>query len=257
MTDETRQKVCEFVKQTALRILGRKKRRTLEELKESYPFHPLFFGDQGLLAFANQRSIVTSMGRTLYPGVARLVAEEKFREVKLGRRRKDEAIEGDLDEGQCAKIDGIIAELYAKSRNPDHHRELQEILAVTTGSRRVVPVLPDLFIGDFPPGPLFLEIKSPLPNKDVCAESKKKILNFLALMYARGTPGAEAYLALPYNPYGTRGEYRWWPTLQFMDMNAQVLLGSEFWDKIGGPGTYQELLRILEDVRPEIAASLA
>jgi predicted Rossmann-fold nucleotide-binding protein len=30
-----------------------------------------------------------------------------------------------------------------------------------------------------------------------------------------------------------------------MDMEREVLIGEEFWDKIGGPGTYNELLEIL------------
>jgi hypothetical protein len=39
-------------------------------------------------------------------------------------------------------------------------------------------VIADLYVGDHEGGPLFMEIKSPMPNLDVCAESKKKVLLF-------------------------------------------------------------------------------
>jgi len=36
-----------------------------------------------------------------------------------------------------------------------------------------------------------------------------------------------------------------------MDFEREVLIGSEFWDALGGEGTYQELMEILEKVREE------
>ena len=33
-----------------------------------------------------------------------------------------------------------------------------------------------------------------------------------------------------------------------MDMDNQVLMGQEMWDMIGGPGTFERLLEIIEDV---------
>ena len=37
-----------------------------------------------------------------------------------------------------------------------------------------------------------------------------------------------------------------------MDMDRQVLIAEEFWDKIGGQGTYEELLRILAEIKQEM-----
>jgi len=36
-----------------------------------------------------------------------------------------------------------------------------------------------------------------------------------------------------------------------MDMDKQVLIAEEFWDKIGGHDTYEELLRILAEIKQE------
>jgi hypothetical protein len=85
-----------------------------------------------------------------------------------------------------------------------------------------------------------------LPNLDIAAESKKKILTFLALH--RGNH-PQAYLAFAYNPFISREAYNHPFTSQIMDLEAEVLMGEEFWDKIGGKGTYSELLDVIAEVK--------
>jgi Type II restriction endonuclease, TdeIII len=256
MTLQEREKVREFIFATALRILTRRKRRTLEELRQAMPFHLLFFGDEGIVAAADQRSIVTSMGQVLYPGLAKVVAELKYKQVVLGRKRSDSAIKGELNEAQCAAIDNILNDLYAKKRQPDHTTEIKEILGARGSSARPVEVLPDLYIGDFKPGPLFIELKSPIANLDVCAESKRKVLTYLALMHNQGRAGAQAFLGFTYNPYVRRGDFKHWPVLQMMDMGKQLLIGEELWDKIGGAGTFRAIVEIIQDVRKDLISAL-
>ena len=112
----------------------------------------------------------------------------------------------------------------------------------------------DIYIGDFAGGEFFAEIKSPLPNLDVAAESKKKMLYFLAMRAREGVSGVRAYLAFPYNPYLTRGQYNHSFTRQIMDLNKEVLMGEEFWNLLGGQGTtFSELLEILDEARSEIS----
>jgi len=38
-----------------------------------------------------------------------------------------------------------------------------------------------------------------------------------------------------------------------MDMEGEVLIGEEFWDKIGGKGTYAELLDTIDKVKKRTA----
>lgn len=109
-----------------------------------------------------------------------------------------------------------------------------------------VRVTADLLVKDFETGELFIEIKSPRPNLDVCTESKKKMLYFKITKYPAKV---EAYLAFPYNPFIKREEYSHNFTLQIMDINEEVLIGEEMWDKIGGKGTFDLLLEILEEVK--------
>lgn len=57
---------------------------------------------------------------------------------------------------------------------------------------------------------------------------------------------------MAYNPYGLRKEdYKHSFSLQYLDMENEVLLGEEFWELIGGKGTFEELLEIYREVGQE------
>jgi hypothetical protein len=245
VNSSVRQAVKTYMKNFVQRFSRKAQEFTIEDIRRAFPFHDLFFRDEALLAFKLQRSIVTSMGMGFYPEIARLIAGEHA-ETHL-----EHLVHVELDNAMCSKVEQIISELRTASRKPDARLEMNEILASTGGSKREVPVIADLFIQHHAGGPLFAELKSPKPNLDVAAESKKKMLYFRAFREVQGDANARAVFALPYNPYVERSKYDWWPTLQIMDMTADVVIGEELWDLIGGAGTYDELLRIISEVKAE------
>ena len=62
-------------------------------------------------------------------------------------------------------------------------------------------------------------------------------------------------IAIPYNPYAPKPYERW--TLKGMlDLEHELKVANEFWDFLGGDGTYQDLLDCFErvgiELRPEI-----
>ena len=220
---------------------------TIEELRKAYPFHSLFFPDTALLYFKQQRSLVTSMGMSLYPRVWELIARDKYSQVYSNYE-----LSGNLPELTVAAIERIITELRTggrRARKPDVQREMREVLSAPKHGQRGVRIIADLYVGDFHPGPLFMEIKSPLPNLDICAESKKKLLFFRAL-YEGKNP--QAFFAFPYNPYVHRDLYAWGFTKRIMDMDKEVLIGDEMWNKLGGEGTFDELLDVIEEVASKL-----
>ncbi|MBP6785949.1 MAG: TdeIII family type II restriction endonuclease [Candidatus Promineofilum sp.] len=222
----------------------------IEKLKRAYPFHRLFFDDAGLVAFKRERSIVTKMGMRLYPEIARLIALENYSDVA-----REKVIQGELDEAAVNAIDRIVRDLRAAKRQPDHELEWLEIRGTATTSVNVpVRVIADLYIGDFQGGPFFAEIKTPVPNLDICAESKSKILTFESLLHEQHARG---FLAFAYNPYVTRADYAHGFTKRVMDLEAEVLMGEEFWDVIGGNGTFSQLLTIIDSVGNQIQEELA
>jgi hypothetical protein len=82
------------------------------------------------------------------------------------------------------------------------------------------------------------ELKAPLPNSDQTKVSKEKMFKLLAMEPKQVD---HAYFALPYNPYGKKEAYNWgFPKRWFnMTSDESVLIGDEFWELIGGAGTYQ------------------
>ena len=226
-------------------------RWTIPQIRTAYPFHRILFPDEAILAARLERSIVTAMGTELYPLLAEAIALDRYNVVK-----REFPISGELNDAACNMIEQVVTELRARSqpgiprRRPDHQQEIGDILASRGGGARQIPVTADLFVEDFHEGPLFLELKTPLPNLDVAAESKRKMLYYLALMDRRGVSTPKAYLGLPYNPFVTRAQYSHSYTRQIMDMEREVLLGSELWDYLGGPGTYDALTSIIDSIGP-------
>lgn len=215
-----------------------------EDIRRAYPFHTLFFDDDGLRAFKVQRSLVTKMGQQLYPKIAELVAKDRFNIV-----HRDHQITGKIEENKAHAIERIITDLRQGRREPDFEAEMREVGAARGGRMVERSVIADLYVEDFDPGPLFLEIKSPRPNLDVCAESKKKMLYFRAL-YADKNP--QAYLAFPYNPFIRREDYGHGPTRRIMDLEREVLIGEEMWDLLGGERTYEEILSLIEEAKRKL-----
>jgi hypothetical protein len=59
-----------------------------------------------------------------------------------------------------------------------------------------------------------------------------------------------AYFALPYNPYEQKEKYSWsFPARWFnMQEDEVILIGDEFWEKIGGIGTYQTFINAVNEL---------
>jgi len=244
MKSKTKEQLKTFIEGFATSMLSKVQGLAIDDLRRAYPFHELFFKGDAIVAFTLQRSIVTAMGKKFYPNLARIIASDVYHSVHLDHR-----IEGQLHDGTCNKIEQIVTDLRNRRRRPNHEEEIKEILLSTGGDKRPASVICDLHIDDFDGGPFFAEIKTPRPNLDICAESKKKILYFLAIMQIQGHKGAAGYFAFPYNPFLTRERYAHNFTRQVMDMEKEVLIGEEFWNKIGGTRAYEELLEIIAEVR--------
>lgn len=251
MNSETRREAKEFIQRFVTSTVSKLKRWSVLDLKKAYPFHSLFFPDQALPAFKEERSIVTAMGQGFYPGLAQIVARDKHKDVHVNY-----SIQGSLNDAACNRIEEIVTELRTatgtKKRVPNRVIEITDILAHTGGGNRLVELTADLYVGDFAGGPLFVEIKTPRPNLDIAAESKKKLLYFLAMKSRGGVAGAAAFLAFPYNPFVERKLYAHSFTKRIMDMENEVLMGEEFWNLIGGEGCFKQVLDLIDEVRTSI-----
>ncbi|MEC4807285.1 MAG: TdeIII family type II restriction endonuclease [Jaaginema sp. PMC 1080.18] len=94
------------------------------------------------------------------------------------------------------------------------------------------------------------EIKAPLPNSDQTKVSKEKMFKLRAMNPAKVD---YAFYALAYNPYGKREDYNWSFPMRWFDMHSDesVLIGNEFWDLIGGKGTYKNFISEINSLGKE------
>jgi type II restriction enzyme len=60
---------------------------------------------------------------------------------------------------------------------------------------------------------------------------------------------------VPYSPFGS-GLYRHSYALPFFDFANEVKMGGDFWDFIGGDGSYEQLLAIYVQVGEEFAPQI-
>lgn len=57
---------------------------------------------------------------------------------------------------------------------------------------------------------------------------------------------------MAYNPWGEAPHtYDHSFAKTYLDMTNQVQVGAEFWDYLGGPGTYHEILEVYQEVGRE------
>jgi hypothetical protein len=91
-------------------------------------------------------------------------------------------------------------------------------------------------------------------GQDRLNTTKNFILRIAAMR--KGFP-AEAYAATAYNPFGDGAPYTWNYARQFLEVGEDMLIGRDFWAKIGDEHTYGELLEIAEAVGAEITELIA
>jgi hypothetical protein len=139
------------------------------------------------------------------------------------------------------------AEKGKKKTRPDWKNELAYVLA-GEGEPIPVTIVCDVYAEDRTRNKRYaFELKAPLPNSDQTKVSKEKILKLYS-MEPLQVDGA--YYALPYNPYGRKENYAWsFPARWFnMKEDEVVLIGDEFWEKIGGRGTYQSFIDAVNEI---------
>ncbi len=175
----------------------------------------------------------------------------------LGRGETSYTINGQVPQERLRRIaevlnrlehQDIIARTSGEKRvRPDWNAELTYILK-GGGELIPTPIVCDVYAEDTEKKLRYaFELKAPLPNSDQTKVSKEKMLKLYA-MHPKLVDGA--YYALPYNPYGRRENYTWSFPARWFDMRNDevVLIGDEFWEKIGGAGTYQAFINAVNEI---------
>ncbi|WP_281746801.1 TdeIII family type II restriction endonuclease [Helicobacter suis] len=108
---------------------------------------------------------------------------------------------------------------------------------------------------------LLIDLKTAKPNKGSFKEFKRTLLTWSALaMLDFKDCKINSLIAIPYNPYEPK-PYAGWTIAGMLDLKHELKVAKEFWDFLGGEGSYELLLNAFEQagisLRTEIDAYFA
>lgn len=220
----------------------------------SMPFHFRLLGKDRMALFSFIQSVNTTLGTSIFEQVGKIIAEPNSKRA-IGQYRE---FNGYISSEAVLKIDSIMRELRSASRKPNKEQETEEILSIANKGNmgRKINKRVDLFVEAKDGTEHYYEIKTAKPNINEFTSIKKQLLEWVAM---RGSDDPKikikTIVAIPYNPYEPQPYERW--TLQgLFDLEKEVLVGKEFWDMLGGEGTYENLLKIFEQAGVELRVEI-
>lgn len=211
------------------------------------PFHAALLSEDALFWSRFERSFSTSFGQRAIEQISRIVVEANGAEQAQNQRQTLVT----LSSAQFAAVDAHISQLRTGQlgRAPNWAQDLREVegcrVAEAHDESRVIS---DLW---WIKGGInhYLSIKTIKPNIDQTAEAKRDLLKLKL-----HDPQACVYFGLYYNPFGEhRADYAWTPPRGVFDLARDdvVLIGRDYWDTLGGAGTYDVVLEIAKQVGRE------
>ena len=230
----------------------RKKFKNYKPETKNMPFHYRLLGKDRMALFSFIHSLNTTFGTSIFEPVSEKLASINFVEAK-----KQYILGTNISEKAQIEIQHIINEI-STGKNPDKNSEIRRIRRVANSGRinKLKTVKVDLFLKDKEGVVHLFDIKTAKPNISNFKDFKRTLLEWVAI-YLLENPDAEvhSYIAIPYNPYEPKPYERW--TLKGMlDLKNELKVAEEFWDFLGGKGSYEKLLDCFEkagiELRPEI-----
>ena len=221
----------------------------VDKFRAEKPLYAALVPDEIFKGSHFERRFVTPFG-SVWEDLAVIAAE-----YGLGQGNKGVTVRGIVKKERLRRITEVLNRLEhpdkGKSRVPPNWNA--ELFYIQQGGGENIPVsvICDVMALDTDLNKKYVfEIKAPLPNSDQTKVSKEKILK----LHSMEPPQVDgAYYALPYNPYGKRKDYDWSFPARWFNMHEDkvVLIGDEFWEKIGGMGTYQAFIDAINEIGSE------
>jgi len=245
MTPEQRAQIRKILKDCVDAAIGR-----VAEDSTYRPFHEELLTKELVAASAFERSFSTSFGQGPIEEISKILVAAN---ASACGRQKETTVR--VSRGAIEMIDRVLSELRAKKsvRQPNWSRELEEISGIKVGDVVERRVISDLWFVREGVN-VYISIKTVKPNIDQTEIAKRDMLFLKA-----NDPSCAVFFGLYYNPGGpNRSDYNWSMPSKIFNMKTDpcVLIGHEYWDYLGGQGTYRELLSIFAEVGNETRAKL-
>jgi len=257
MADSDKQKMKEEIQEVIKTLMDKVIQKVLFDdpfIKEKHrakkPLYAALVPDEIFKCSHFERRFVTPFGG-VWEKLAVVAAN-----YGLGYAIRGYRIDGVINSERLRRINEVLNTLEhsrrgKKKTKPDWDKELAYILEGKSDKMIPTSIICDVYARDIKDDKKYsFELKAPLPSSDLTKVSKEKIMK----LYSMEPPQVDgAYFALPYNPYRKRENYSWsFPARWFnMREDEPVLIGDEFWEKIGGAGTYQSFVEAIDEIGME------
>jgi Type II restriction endonuclease, TdeIII len=219
----------------------------------SMPFHTRLLGSDRMALFSFIQSLNTNFGTSIFEPVAKAIGNINFKEASsqqiAGTQISSEAF---------LAIEHIMNGLTTATASPDKIHETEVIREVCrSGEMKSVKLTKvDVKLVDFNDRIYLFDIKTAKPNAGNFKEFKRTLLQWIAATFADNpSVDVETIIAIPYNPYHPN-KYSRWTMRGMLDLDNELKVAEEFWDFLGGEGTYQQLLDAFERVGIELRAEI-
>lgn len=224
---------------------GTEKKRLKTDAKAGKlkPFHLAILPTEAIRLSSFERSFSTSLGNT-FEECAKLIALDCHREA--GRSR---ILTGQISRRCLAEIERVRS-LIDGGHAINYLETVDRVIKANTREEVEIRTITDVYLKTKAGREFYFEIKSPKPNKGQGIEVTDRLLRTHAIRQT-GPPKVQTFYAMAYNPYGSRRDYHHSFAIQHLDMEHQVVIQEEFWDIIGGKGTFSNLLEIYAEVGKE------
>lgn len=234
--------------ENTIRVSLRNKFLNYNPESTNMPFHYRLLGKDRMALFSFIHSLNTTFGTSIFEPVAETLAGLKFPVAQ-----KQFIVGETISEQAQNEIQHIINEL-TMGNNPDKINEVERIRKVAGKGKinKLKTVKVDLFVQSRDGSIHLFDLKTAKPNISNFKDFKRTLLEWVAI-YLLKHPDAivNSYIAIPYNPYEPKPYERW--TLKGMlDLDKELKVADEFWDFLGGEGSYLELLDCFERVGVEL-----
>ena len=250
LSKNVRSKVYEFLKEKILRKI---EAYNLSDEDSAKPFQYALFTKEGYLVKGFIHGCETALDNW-HESIAKIIAKENFKVAK--KLQGSDKLEGEITHDAQRVFENILSDLESVKREPNHKKESEEIYVASQGNRNSVHRIQtvDLYLERDNGEEIYFEIKGPKPNKNEMKAAKIDLLEIYA-MKAREGKKVKIFLGMYYNPYAPK-KYERWTCIKFFNKGNDFLIGKDFWDYLGGVGTFEDLVKIYEEVGEEIRPEL-
>lgn len=208
------------------------------------PFHHRLLGKDRMALYSFIQSLNTTFGTSIFEPVAVELAKNRF---PIAKRHYHV---GDIMSISSQKVVTEIINGLSIGGVADKCKEIEQIRNACSSDdlTRVKPVKADLYL-ETDSGEIYLfDIKTVKPNKSNFKDFKRTLLEWCAITLTND-PNCRinSLIAIPYNSYEPQ-PYERWTMKGMLDLNHELKVAEEFWDFLGGDGSYQNLLKSFENV---------